>query len=284
MTKSPFSFTGWKAYLTIEEKMKRLKSRIDALEAATATNSLDISEAKSLVQILARRDAHFWPWRFQIHSRTPFTEIRQRQREYLSGQTGVTIKADGAHQWKEAAELRQRLIASGLINAVHSSGQVQSVFLTAKGEAIARGLVGCRLWTFQRARPLLAVLRIRSEESSVRAVRESMLFGIDGVGDPADWNGWTEMILPLLTCGIVAANSDTQGRACYTPVDEVPEPPEIVVSIAADPDADELYISTFNNERAVLETLEPRDPHEVFVPLPATGWGWQCHFPQETAT
>lgn len=264
--------------------MKRLKSRIDALEAATATNSLDISEAKSLVQILARRDAHFWPWRFQIHSRTPFCEIRTRQKEYLSGQTGVTIKADGAHQWKEAAELRQRLIAGGLITAVHSGGQVQSVFLTPKGESIARGLVGCRLWTFQRARPLLAVLRIRSEESSVRAVRESMLFGIDGVGDPTEWDDWTEMILPLLTCGIVAANSDTQGRACYTPVDDVPEPPEIVVTVAADPEADELYISTFNNERAVLETLEPRDPHEVFVPLPATGWGWVCHFPQETAT
>lgn len=255
-----------------------------AAEAATATNSLDISEAKSLVQILARIDALFWPWRFQIHSKTPFTEIRQRQREYLSGQTGVTIKADGAHQWKEAAELRQRLIASGMINAVHSGGQVQSVFLTPKGEAIARGLVGSRLWTFQRARLLLALLQIRSKETPVRAVRESMLFGIDGVGDPTDWNDSTEMILPLLTCGIVTANSDTQGRACYTPVDDVPEPPEIVVSVAADPDADELYISTFNNERAVLETLEPRDPHEVYIPLPATGWGWECHFPQETAT
>ena len=263
---------------------RNLRKRLAAAEAATATNSLDISEAKSLVQILARIDALFWPWRFQIHSRTPFTEIRQRQREYLSGITGVTIKADGAHQWKEAAELRQRLIASGLIHAVHSGGQVQSVFLTPKGESIARALVGSRLRTFHQVRELRALLRIRSEKTPVRAVRESMLFGIDGVGDPTEWNDWTEMILPLLTCGIVAANSDTQGRACYTPIDDIPEPPEIVVSVAADPDADELYLSTFNNERAVLETLEPRDPHEVFVPLPATGWGWECHFPKETAT
>jgi hypothetical protein len=54
------------------------------------------------------------------------------------------------------------------------------------------------------------------------------------------------------------------------------------VSVTADPEADELYVSTFNNERAVLETLEPRDAHEVYIPLPATGWGWECHFPQET--
>ncbi len=259
---------------------RNLRKRLAAAEAATATSSLDISEAKSLVSILARRDAHFWPWRFQIHSKIPFTEIRQRQREYLSGTAGVTVKADGAHQWKQAAELRQRLIASGLITAVHSGGQVQSVFLTPKGEAIARGLVGSRLWTFQRARLMLAILRLRSEETPVRAVRESILFGIAGVGDPTERTEWTEMILPLLTSGIVQANSDTQGRIAYTPTD-VTEPTEIVVSIAADPEADELYLSNFNNERAVLETLEPRDPHEVYIPLPSTGWGWPCYFPEE---
>ncbi len=263
---------------------KKLSTRLAALEAASTTSGITSAESALLVTVLARRDGLFWPWRFQIHSKTPFTEIRQRQREYLSGTAGVTVKADGAHQWKEASAMRQSLIAAGLITATHSGGQVQSVFLTAKGESIARGLVGSRLHTYRGARALLALLQIRSEETPVRAVRESMLFGIDGVGDPTDWDDWTEWILPLLTCGIVAANSDTQGRACYTPVDDVPEPPEIVVSVAADPDADELYLSTFSNERAVLETLEARDPHAVFIPLPATGWGWPCFFPQESAT
>jgi hypothetical protein len=261
---------------------RNLRKRLAAAEAATATNNLDISEAKSLVQILARRDALAWPWRFTISSKVAFTEIRTRWKEYLSGTSGIAVRADGKENWKESSEMRQRLISGGLATAQHSSGQVTGMFLTSRGEAVARALVGSRLWTFQMARPLLAVLRIRSEETPVRAVRESMLFGIAGVGCPNDWNYWTEMILPLLTCGIVAANSDTQGRACYTPVDDVPEPPEIVVSVAADPDADELYLSTFSNERAVLETLEPRDPHAVYVPMPATGWGWECHFPKES--
>jgi len=263
---------------------KKLSTRLAALEAASNTGGTTRAEAALLVTVLARRDALFWPWRFQIHSKTPFTEIRRRQREYFSGTSGVTVKADGKDAWKDAHALRQSLIAAGLITATHSGGQVQSVFLTAMGESIARGIVGSRLRTFHQVRALVALLRIRSEETPVRAVRESMLFGIDCVGDPTDWDDWTEMILPLLTCGIVAASSDTQGRACYTPVDDVPEPPEIVVSVAADPDADELYLSTFSNERAVLETLEARDPHAVFVPLPATGWGWPCYFPDESAT
>ena len=86
------------------------------------------------------------------------------------------------------------------------------------------------------------------------------------------------MILPLLTSGIVKADSDTQGRACYTPVDGIEEPPEITVSVAADDALDELYLSSFHNERQTLENVEPRDQHEICIPLPASGWGWGCYF------
>lgn len=261
--------------------MKRLKTRIDALEAAQNTNSMTGAESMTLVNILARLAALFWPWRFQIGRQTPIPEIRRRQAEYLAGTVGITVKADGKSDWKTAHAMRQSLIASGLITATHASGQVQSVFLTAQGEAIARALVGSRLHTMESGRLVLAVLRQLSAATPVRAVRESILWNRDCVGCPNDWDDSTELILPLLTCGIVRADSDTQGRACYTPVDGIPEPIEIAVSVTADDAFDEFYIAAFNNERAVLEACEPRDPHEICIPLPATGWGWKCHFPEE---
>ncbi len=263
---------------------KKITTRLAALEAASNTGGISAAESTLLVTILARRDALFWPWRFQIHSKTPFTEVRQRQREYLSGSAGVTVKADGKDNWKDAHAMRQTLIAAGLITATHSGGQVQSVFLTSKGEAIARGLVGDRLHTFHESGVLvLARLRQLSAATSVRAVRESILWNRELTGCPNDWDDFNELILPCLTCGIVAASSDTQGRACYTPIEDIAEPEAITVDVTPVDEMDSLYLRTFNNERTVLETLEARDPHEVYIPLPATGWGWPCHFSEEPA-
>ena len=260
--------------------MKRLKSRIDALESGRSPSTeLNAAESSLLVNVLARRDALFWPWRFQIHSKISHPEIRRRQREYLAGAAGVAVRADGKADWKNAHDIRQRLIASGLITAVHSSGQVTGVFLTAQGEATARALVGDRLHSFHESGVIvLARLRDLSAATPVRAVRESVLWGRELLGCPNSWDDFTEMILPLLTSGIVKADSDTQGRACYTPVAGIEEPPEITVSVAADDALDELYLSSFHNERQTLENVEPRDPHEICIPLPASGWGWGCYF------
>ena len=258
---------------------RNLKKRLADIEATTATNSLEPSEAKLLVNVLARRDALFWPWRFQIHSKISHPEIRRRQAEYLAGTVGVAVKADGRDNWKSAHQQRQNLITAGLISATHSSGQVQSVFLTAQGEATARAMVGDRLHSFHESGVVvLARLRDLSAATPVRAVRESVLWGRELIGCPNSWDDCTEMILPLLTSGIVKADSDTQGRACYTPVAGIEEPPEITVSVAADDALDELYLSSFHNERQTLENVEPRDPHEICIPLPASGWGWGCYF------
>ena len=258
---------------------RNLKKRLADIEATTATNSLEPSAAKLLVNVLARRDALFWPWRFQIHHKISHPEIRRRQREYLAGAAGVAVRADGKADWKNAHDIRQRLIASGLITAVHSSGQVTGVFLTAQGEATARAMVGDRLHSFHESGVIvLARLRDLSAATPVRAVRESVLWGRELLGCPNSWDDFTEMILPLLTSGIVKADSDTQGRACYTPVAGIEEPPEITVDVKADDYFDTRYLKAFENERQTLENVEPRDPHEICIPLPASGWGWGCYF------
>lgn len=253
---------------------KNLKKRLADIETKTAAAALDWREAESLVSILGRRDALAWPWRFTIHSRTAFCEIRTRWKEYLSGQAGIASRADGQSQWKEAAELRQRLISSGMATATHSSGQVTGLFLTSMGEATARGLVGSRLHSFHESGVLvLARLRQLVEQTGVSGVAETVLWNRPCFGNPSAWDAMTELIMPCITAGLVRAESDTTGRIVFVPVDGIPEPTEINVDVQADDRFDALYVDSFDNERAVLETCEARDLHECFVPLPAN-WPW----------
>lgn len=248
--------------------MRRLKDRLSKIETADA-GELTHSDKMLLVSILARRDAMFWPWRINKHDRTPHAEIRHRQREYLSGAVGLKVMADGAHQWKDASAARQRLISAGMITAMHSSGQVQSVFLTPLGEAYGRALVGDRLLSYQDSVPVLVYLKILAEESGCNAVRESTLLCVPSFGNPEDWNDRTELMLPLLVCGGVDAQPDTQGRILYCPRD-VPPPAEVAVDVASDLDFDDSYIKAFNSERQVLATAEPRDMHEIIIPISAS--------------
>jgi len=248
---------------------RRIETRLAALERGQSTGGMTRSEQTLLVAILARRDAMFWPWRFQLGNSTPLAEIRRRQNEYLAGAVGVAVKADGRGEWKNAHEMRQRLIATGMIAATHSGGQVTSVFLTALGEATARALVGDRLCTATGVEPVFHYLRILAEESGCDAVRESTLLNVPSHGNPEDWNHRTELMLPLLSCGSVDAQPDTQGRILYCPRD-VPLPPSIAVDVEPHEDFDDCYIAAYNGERQVLASVEPRDQHEIFVPIPAS--------------
>jgi hypothetical protein len=247
----------------------RLETKLKNLESNEPSSELSRQEKLLLVSLLGRRDALFWPWRFTIGSKVPFVEIFRRQREYLNGSVGLAAKADGKSNWKKIHEIRQRLIAVNFLKANHSGGQVTNCFLTPTGEAVATALAGPGLSTFQDIEPRVCRELLRRYGG---VVRESKLFGIECVGDPSDWNRFTAFMLPLLTAGLVSCTSDTQGRACYRLVSEVI--PEVIVADVQHEEAmGDAYMRAFNNERLVLEQCEPRDPHEVFIPLPATGWG-----------
>lgn len=250
----------------------RLSTRLKNLESDQPDSGLSRDESMFLVSLLARRDALFWPWRM-VGNSTPHSEIRHRQREYLAGSVGLHAKADGRQQWKAVHFMRQRLIAAGFISAIHSGGQVSSVFLTPLGEATARALVGDRLCSFQRAKIALALILLRCKGQETTACSESQLFGRELHGCPNDWDDETETVLPLLTCGIVACESDSQGRAIYIPRMEVAEPEHVQVDTASIDELDSLYVKSFNDERKFLESVEPRDPSEVVIPNPR-GWPW----------
>ena len=253
---------------------KRLNSRIRDLETATSEGTdLTAGDKRMLVGILAKRDALHWPWRYQFGSQIPFAEIHRRQAEYLAGQAGILSKAE-SQNWKAVSERRQRLIASGLMTGVVSGGQVVSVLLTARGEAIARALVGLRLGSFWTEGLEVAsrLFALAGSKAGV-AVRESVLWDQPCVGSPSSWDCHTESIMPAITAGVVHCHSDSQGRACFSIVKDEKIPENVVVDVPCEDWADDLYVKTFDRERRTLESAEPRDSSELYIPLPASGWG-----------
>ena len=247
----------------------RLSTRLKSLESTGQSAELSRAELLLLVSLLARRDALFWPWRFQAGRKLPHCEIRLRQREYRDGVQGLTAKADGRSQWKDLHFTRQRLIGAGFVTANHSGGQVTSLFLTPLGQATARALVGDRLHTCDSTATQV-VFRLLQIKYDSKPIRESVLFCRDCIGVPTDWDGLTEMVLPLLTAGVVRCESDTIGRVAYTPT-EVSLPEHVVVDVESHWDFDDAYCQSFNAERKNLEGVEPRDSDECFIPLPSTG-------------
>lgn len=243
----------------------KISTRLANLETGRP-EALSENDVRFLVELLAKRDAIFWPWR--CGSVLSICEMHRRQREYLSGEIGISAKGSGKNQWKQAHEKRNRLIAAGYILGSYQGGQVQSVLLTSKGEAMGRALVGDRLIT-------LADIRCHAICELLRRfgglVRESQLFDRPCIGGPSEWEDWVEMVLPLLTAGIVQATSDGPGCVLFS-LTEKPFPNEmqVISDTASNPDFDDAYVVAFDAERASLAKAQSRDSNEIFIRVPAT--------------
>ena len=99
---------------------------------------------------------------------------------------------------------------------------------------------------------------------------ESVLFGENLLGSPSDWDHKTEIVLPLLTAGLVTSNSDSYGRIGYRKTTRELPNDAPSVSVECDPEMDSVYIKSFNSERAALMACEPLDCSEVWIPLAPT--------------
>lgn len=234
----------------------RIKTRLDALERSTGTS--DVSDYRLLVQLLGKRDALFWPYRILGKSRLG---IHQRQRQYLDGSCGISLRAAGKSDWKDAHETRNRLIRAGYVSAIRSGGEVTSLRLTPTGESTARKLVGKRLRSLRES--IFAYVLLNADKWT----SESVLFSQNFVGSPSDFDHYTELILPLLTAGLVVANCDCNHRIGYKRTSQA-IPDEPIVDIACDPAMDDVYLEAFDAERSSLRNCEPLDTSEVHIPLP----------------
>jgi hypothetical protein len=234
----------------------RIKTRLDSLERAQG--SADVADHKLLVQILARRDALFWPRRVIEKTRLA---VHQRQREYLAGTTGIAVRAGGKQDWKNAHEARNRLIQCGYVSAIRSGNEVTSLLLTPLGDATARKLVGPRLRSLRESIFAYVLLNAESWTS------ESVLFRQNFVGSPVEWDEYTEIVLPCLTAGMVIANCDCNYRVGYKRTDRA-IPDEPIVDIACDEAMDGVYLAAYDAELCSLKSCEPLDSSEVLIPLP----------------
>jgi hypothetical protein len=237
----------------------RLKTRLDALERSGGV--VDISDHRLLVSLLGKRDARFWPSRHSGQSRLG---ILQRCREYLAGTRGISARADGRGDWKNAFEARNRLIAAGYVVPVRGGGEITSLILTRLGETVARKLVGSRLFSLLDG--VIACVQISTDSWT----SESVLFGENLLGCPSDWESKTEILLPLLVSGLVTSNSDSYGRCGYRRTNRELQNDEPSVDVECDPLMDDVYLDAFDSERASLMACEPLDSSEVWIPLPPT--------------
>lgn len=248
-----------------------IKQRLDSLERRSATGS-DLSSRSrgGLLRLLGKLDALFYPWRVsardQQHLRSQ-AEIVRRQIAYRSGLEGLTLKASGASDWRDAQQVRQELVAAGLATAILASGQIAGMFLTPIGESMARRLAGLK--TIADCAWVLS--RIRRLQTAQRPVHERRLWGEDCTGDPSDWSHYEEGVLPLLSAGIVGSTSSTIGEVFYTATDIDPDP--VVVEVDPDPDAFDVYVAAFNRERASLAECE-NETRDLWIPLPANLGGF----------
>jgi hypothetical protein len=236
-----------------------MKSRLDALERSTGV--ADISDHRLLVILLGKRDARFWPSRHSGQSRLG---ILQRCREYLAGVRGISSKADGKSDWKNAFEARNRLIQSGYVDAVRGNGEVTSLIVTQLGETVARRLVGSRLFSLHDS--IIAYVQISTDSWT----SESVLFQENLLGSPSDWDSKTELCLPLLTAGLITSNSDYYGRIGYRKTTRELPNDAPSVAVECDPEMDGVYLDAFETERAALMASEPIDCSEVWIPLAPT--------------
>jgi hypothetical protein len=245
--------------------MRRLRTRLNHLETDSGNSALSARAQKSLVDLLGRRDALFWPWRCTVDPKhlDPMPGIFLRQRAYLERSEGTLLKADGKGDWKLAQAVRAELLACKMVDAILSSGQVTSLLITSTGEATARSLVGSLYACDDVAILWERLQRLSSERSPVS---ESRLFGQSLHGDPSTWDYWIESLLPLLTCGAVRATSTTTGSMCFSITGQA-LPPTPSAEVNSIPDAELWYLQAFDRERRYLDSLE--GGCDLFIPLPA---------------
>ena len=262
--------------------MARIRTEIKALKESSGNVETSADDLNLLIDLVGRRDAPFYPWRFQTSDfsrQRNYPAILDRHRAYLSGAYGISAKAQGRGDWKTLHYSRRKLIDAGLVTATLSGGQVTSLYPTELGEATVAAMAG--LPTLRGA--ALVILEYLTRNPGINWVygvglSESKLFQRELVGNPDDWQDLTDLTLPLLVRGLVMATFDTKGRVFYG-IKSI-NLPEAAVSTAEYSDAAvDRYIAAYNAERAQLERLE-YEGNEVFIPWPASSAG-NCYISTE---
>jgi hypothetical protein len=239
--------------------------RLAQLET-TAPSQTGNKYLPQLVELAGLVDGLHWPFRQHGGRVAKLTAIVQQRRQYQRAGIVWNLADGSARGWKQAQRLRDALSADGLIG-IHRDGELR-VRLTPTGDRTARAALGLPTVNALLPRRLLDMLHELPEDRPAGWVSEFTLAGIDG-----DRQALAQVMLPMLSGGIIDSHSSTTGEIFYRPTGEpLAASPEDALQTPNYGQADQLikvYDDAFNASLAGRERVEPSDS-EIVIPLPAS--------------
>ena len=248
--------------------MKRLRTRIDRLQRASASAAMTPAATDLLASCYGRLHALFMPSRSHLAS---WPAVRRLRHDYINGVAGISARSAGQRDWVQGHDNRRELEALGLAVAVRGAVETSGLILTPQGRATAFTLVervieGVHFasWLTER----LASLPADRQRGDEQWVSESSLFGIACTGDSSAWIDLTDGLLEPCISGSVDSLCDVRGRAFYRYLAPF-EPLPIAEGIVPSDRAEDFYVAAFKAEIGRLRKLEAVDG-EIVVPLSVT--------------
>lgn len=248
--------------------MRRLRSRLDRLEAESRQGKLSAGAADMLAALYGRLHAMFLPSRSHPSS---WSAVRRLRRDYINGTTGISARSPGAKDWVAGHDCRRELVAAGYADAVRGDVETTGLRLTPLGRTTALAMVLPAIpavplgEAFTEALSRLPADRLRGDE---KWVAESSLFGIDCVGDTSKWDHFTDIMLEPSISGAVDSLADIRGSVFYRFIGPF-EPLPTVEGIEPSDGAIDVYVDAFKSELPRLRRLEATDG-EIVIPLSVT--------------
>jgi hypothetical protein len=252
-----------------------IPSRLDALE--TKHQPAIEQHAAALADILARVDALFWPARIVGGKTGRLAALEAERSAYHS--TGIHwagLAEGNSRAWKQNERQRAALETAGLVR-ISRAESTPRLRLTKEAEHSTRRALGLATLYDAIPRELFRVITEAPADSPLtRAggwVAEGYLAGWDYTErpKPSDWDALTELMLPMLTAGIVESRTSTTAQIYYRaarPLPALEDEPQIEITSAPDSIL-EVYSRAFGEGSEARERLENQGA-EIYIPLSAT--------------
>jgi hypothetical protein len=248
--------------------------RLSALE--TKHQPAIEQRAAALADILARTDALFWPARIIGGKTARLAALEAERSDYHS--TGIHwagLAEGNSRAWKQNERQRAALETAGLVR-ISRAESTPRLRLTLEAEHSTRRALGLSTLYDAIPRELFRVITEAPDSPLTRAggwVAESYLTGWDYNSRPqaSDWDALTELMLPMLTAGIVESRTTTAAQIFYRAARPLPareDAPQIEIATAPDSIL-EVYSRAFGEGSEARERLE-NPGAELYIPLSAT--------------
>jgi hypothetical protein len=243
-------------------------------------------ERTTLIEIMAKVDALFWPSRDRFNQRR--AQVRH-ERQVAYRETGLTITGGGSAAERQAfGRLLDSLQVAGLVTIIRGKRR-EGVKLTALGDNVTRKICAC--YTIAEAWGLLELAGELDRRAFGRSLPDHFFIGLDAWQGTPEENAAMGMmrqkLVPFLPVDYISCSGDgapirmywmgltDTGRAALDagPPDDAPE------GIEYDKEAGDEEDVQWHRAIAELDAAEPANPSDLVIPV-CCGIGWGMSMPQ----